>query len=511
MREVEQYRELELSFPAAGPADIPRGVFRRGERTVEVEGFFAGGDTGRIRFLADEEGLWTYEGKNGGGSEKGAFLCVKGQKESRGVVRTSGTAFADAAGRRFLPFGTTCYAWIYQPGEIRKQTLRSLAESPFNKVRMCLFPKDMIYNEEEPPFFPYRRGEDGRWNIGDPDPDFWEALEDGIRGLGDLGIEADLILFHPYDRWGFSTMTKEENLAHIRYCVARLAAFPNVWWSLANEYDLMPGWTAEDWDACGREVSRLDPWHHLISIHNCFEIFGRRDWMTHCSIQTGETKRALEFQKQYDLPVVIDECGYEGDIPFDWGNLSAFELVHRIWMGCMRGAFCTHGETYWNKENRLWWSKGGTLRGESVCRIAFLRRLLEALPEDLAPFVWQVDVDPNGKKQEGADTPFARAMMRLAPEERTRRIYEMIPMVLQNGDCRLQYLGRSCQKTLDVAAPGEGEFTAEIIDVWEMSVRRAVEKFSGSIRLELPGREGTAVLIRRRAEESAEHRKEGKS
>jgi hypothetical protein len=26
----------------------------------------------------------------------------------------------------------------------------------------------------------------------------------------------------------------------VRYVVARLAAFPNVWWSMANEYDLMP-------------------------------------------------------------------------------------------------------------------------------------------------------------------------------------------------------------------------------------------------------------------------------
>lgn len=49
MREIEQYRELEFSFPAAGPEDTTRGVFRHGERMVEVEGFFAGGETGRIR------------------------------------------------------------------------------------------------------------------------------------------------------------------------------------------------------------------------------------------------------------------------------------------------------------------------------------------------------------------------------------------------------------------------------------------------------------------------------
>lgn len=38
---------------------------------------------------------------------------------------------------------------------------------------------------------------------------------------------------------------------------------------------------------------------------------------------------------------MIDETGYEGNLPFGWGNLSAFELVNRFWTVCVQGGYCT--------------------------------------------------------------------------------------------------------------------------------------------------------------------------
>ena len=80
---------------------------------------------------------------------------------------------------------------------------------------------------------------------------------------------------------------------------------------------------------------------------------------------------------------MVDECCYEGNIPWDRGNISGFELVHRFWTVCMQGGYCTHGETYLNEEEVLWWSKGGKLVGESPARIGFLREILESLPGPL--------------------------------------------------------------------------------------------------------------------------------
>ncbi len=110
-----------------------------------------------------------------------------------------------------------------------------------------------------------------------------------------LGIEADIILFHPYDRWGFATMSAETDDRTLRYVIARLAAYRNVWWSLANEYDLMQAKTMTDWDRFFRIVQESDPYGHLRSVHNCRGFYDHgKPWVTHCSVQHHDVKRVRE-------------------------------------------------------------------------------------------------------------------------------------------------------------------------------------------------------------------------
>jgi hypothetical protein len=45
---------------------------------------------------------------------------------------------------------------------------------------------------------------------------FFSHLEHRIADLRALGIEADLILFHPYDRWGYATMPAEADDRYLR-------------------------------------------------------------------------------------------------------------------------------------------------------------------------------------------------------------------------------------------------------------------------------------------------------
>ena len=126
-----------------------------------------------------------------------------------GKVKASGTSFVFEDGTRFLPVGTTVYAMVHQTRDLLEETLRSLAASPFNKVRFCLFPKYFFYTREEPQQFPFVRGGlDGRFDFSMPDEAFWSRLEETIQRLLDHGIHADLIRFHPYDHWGFAAMTK---------------------------------------------------------------------------------------------------------------------------------------------------------------------------------------------------------------------------------------------------------------------------------------------------------------
>jgi hypothetical protein len=47
-------------------------------------------------------------------------------------------------------------------------------------------------------------------------------------------------------------------------------------------------------------------------------------------------------------PVVIDECGYEGDLENGWGKISGEEMLRRFWEGAIRGGYVGHDETYWD-------------------------------------------------------------------------------------------------------------------------------------------------------------------
>ena len=486
---MEQFKIWECRLPGANGV----GEFELNGAVIRIGGFPSGSDT-VIRFMPDCPGLWHYRICTDTNEASGEFLCTPPERKNHGMVTAQNQTFRYADGSRYFPFGTTCYGWIHQNEEIRRQTLETLSRSPFNKLRMCLFPKYMVYNEGEPEQFPFQKRADGSWDVQSPNEAFWEMLEKALRDLDKLGIEADLILFHPYDHWGFATMSREDSLTYLCYCVRRLSPFKNIWWSLANEYDILPGKTEEDWEAFAACIRQEDPYGHLLSIHNCCQPYPDRDWMTHCSIQTNHCRQALTLGWEYKKPIVIDECGYEGNIEFTWGNLSGFELVNRFWTTLACGGYCTHGETFFRDDRILWWGKGGTLRGKSVSRIAFARNLLESLPGVPEAMMGTLSMDPNGGGADSSMAAFGEAMMRMPEAARTAYIAELIPMVFGNQDYRIYYLGRSCPAWLDVQCPRKGTYKVEIIDVWEMT-RTPVGEVTETGRVTLPGKEGIAVLL----------------
>ena len=99
--------------------------------------------------------------------------------------------FGYADGTPYYPFGTTCYAWAHQGDELESLTLGTLAEAPFTKMRMCVFPKDYTYNKNEPEYYPFQRTAGGANDFTRFDPAFWRHFETRVGQLRDVGIEAD--------------------------------------------------------------------------------------------------------------------------------------------------------------------------------------------------------------------------------------------------------------------------------------------------------------------------------
>jgi hypothetical protein len=371
--EGDPVRETELSARLTGDDG----------REISVEGFYDGDGRYVVRFSPDAEGDWsfmTHSNRAELDGHAGRFRCAGAGPGNHGPVGVDARFhFAYRDGTRYVPVGPTCYASVHQPEALQELTLRTLRTAPFNKLRMCVFPKHFTYNENEPPLHPFEIGADGRIDPCHPDPAYFRHLERRIADLRDMGIEADLILFHPYDRWGYAEMSEKDDIAYLRYVVARLGAFRNVWWSVANEYDFMlDRKPLERWDRLIDELRSLDPYRRLTSIHNGVRLYDHaRAAISHVSIQDARVDETGAWRVRWSKPVINDEPQYEGDIPDPWGNISAQELVHRMWVTAVRGGYASHGETYLTEDHQLWWAKGGELRGQSPDRIAFLRKIME--------------------------------------------------------------------------------------------------------------------------------------
>jgi hypothetical protein len=461
--------EVTLRGPAAGNpyTDVRLSArFAYRHRVVEADGFYDGDGVYRIRFMPDTPGEWSYTTASNRpelAGKTGHFTCTAAGARNHGPVRVERTYhFAYADGTPYFQVGTTAYGWVHQGDALEEKTLATLRNAPFNKMRMCVFPKHYVYNANEPVYYPFpRSGQENDYTRFNPE--FWRHLEKRIAQLRDLGIEADLILFHPYDRWGYAKMPASADDRYLRYAVARLSAYRNVWWSMANEFDFMKEKKMADWDRFFQIVQESDPYQHLRSIHNGAIIYDHaKPWVTHVSMQSSEMLKAHEWLAQYKKPVIFDECKYEGNIPRRWGNISASEMVRRFWLATVQGAYAGHGETYLDANDVLWWSKGGALHGESPSRIAFLRRILEAGPAE--------GLNNVSTYYLGAGKP---------------------------GEYYLFYFDENqpAEYEFDLA-PGV-DYRAEIIDPWAMTVTPVAGRFNGKFIMKLPGKPYLAVRFQR--------------
>lgn len=469
---VEQWGlyEVTLKGPTNGNPFLDvrfAARFAQGYDAIEVPGFYDGNGNYRVRFMPERQGAWRYETLSDApelNGKTGEFTVTQPSASNHGPVRVAQTFhFAYADGAPYEELGTTCYAWVHQPERLEDQTLHTLASAPFNKIRFCVFPKRYTWNTNEPILYPFVGNPPRDWDKARFNPAFFQHFERRILDLQQLGIEADIILLHPYDdgHWGFDRMTPVEDDRYLRYVVARFAAFRNVWWSLANEYDFMEHKTEADWERMGELVSRSDPFHHLLSIHNGKRLFNQTQaWITHASIQNGSAvespARAELYRDAFRKPIVYDEVKYEGDIPKRWGNLSAEEMVFRFWNATVAGTYCGHGETYLSPDDVLWWSKGGVLKGQSPARLAFLKTVLATAPaQGIEP------IDQWQHPEYGGRAP----------------------------DYYLVYLGKQTPTNWDFALPkppqGKGQppadgmqFTVEVLDTWNMTVTPVPGRFT---------------------------------
>lgn len=477
---IKKFDYFEQSFSAAftgNPFDIDLAVIVKcpDESTKKIYGFYDGENTFSFRFMPEQTGEYSYKTEykiEGLNNQTGKFICVANDENNHGKVKVCDKYwFSYDDGTPYFPTGTTCYAWIHQSLELQAQTIQTLSNGCFNKVRMCVFPKWYEYNHSQPYIYPFEGNEKTGFDYDKPNVSFFKHLDNCIMQLEKIGVEADVILFHPYenDNWQFNFMTPEQDLRYLKYITARLSAFHNVWWSLANEYDLIrTGYKKKksSWNRLIETVSNYDCSNHLISIHQLNKMFDYKNkYITHCSIQRTELFLTAEYtdtwREKYGKPVIIDECVYEGNLNSWWGGITAEEMVRRFWEATARGGYLSHGETYLTEDKKIWWSHGGSLIGKSPQRIKFLRQIMHECPN-----------------------------IKITSESGTSNTARGIA----DTNTQLIYLGNYQPYNYSFTLLGNSKYKIKIIDTWNMTVDELPDLYERNVTVDLPSKPYMAIL-----------------
>lgn len=132
-----------------------------------------------------------------------------------------------------------------------------------------------------------------------------------------------------------------------------------------------------------------------------------------------------------------------------WGNLSGQEYIYRLWMGITAGTYVTHGECYMNSAtdySKNFLAVGGCFQGEAWKRIAFVRSILDSLPQPLR------HCDPSW-------------------DLRTASAGENYYMIYLGKEIANDWLFELPEKNIGYNSLKEGTcFKVEIIDTWNMTI-----------------------------------------
>ena len=466
---MEQWGLYEITLPGPSTGNPFKDVtltarFTLENRTIGITGFYDGNGTYRIRFMPDAPGLWTYETASSApqlAGKTGAFTCVRPTTPGNHgpVIATHEFHFQYADGTPYFPFGTTTYAYLFTGHENARNSLEGMRQAKFNKTRVCVLPKPLGPGENQ--ILPFPRS--GTTNdLTRFNPAYFQQVEKRLLDLQRSNIEADLILFHPYDAWGYKSMGQEADDFYLRYVLARFSAFRNVWWAIANEYDLVKSKTMSDWDRFFRITVAEDPYSHLRSIHHSGPIYDNsKPWVTHASLQRYDFENTAERRLAWRKPIIYDEMQYEGDIDRRWGNLSGEEMLRRFWMAIVNGAYASHGEVFITESGEAAWSDAGRLRGDSPSRIAFLRALVEKITTTGLNA-------PESPYYLNAGTP---------------------------GQLYLYYFDYHRPARYDFPLPTTANFRATLIDPWNMTTTPIPGTYSGKSRIQLPSKPYQAIVF----------------
>jgi len=403
--------EVEARPLAPGAANPFTEVAMRGEFGIEggeaaaADGFCdaADGSVHRIRFMPSRPGRYSYSVTFRRGAEetthRGTFRARDGKR--RGIVRVDRDHpwhfVWEGTGERFFWNSTTTYGLMGWDEETIRRSLDRLHALGVNRLRVGItwrvkdgrawfenvFPTGQFkfalnpWAAERPDDVEKPGYDVTRFNVP-----YWQKWDRVLR----LARERDMVVSVIFyvdgrrpgtDPFGKAGMGGEDEQRYYRYAAARLAAYSNVMWDVANEYRLFRN---DAWaEKMGAFLRERDPYDHLTSVHGHGDFrFMKSPWADFAMYQVWDEAGGNAFmlrcrQKQAAtgriIPQVNEEYGYEDHYPVGWGGnrkapARSADTRRRIaWGVSMAGCYQTTGEradtgTGWGPDTGGGWING---------------------------------------------------------------------------------------------------------------------------------------------------------
>ena len=353
-----------LSYPTAGTGLQPRATFTQGATSLTVNGFLDsiladGRAVFRIRFApTTNSGTWSFSATS---SDSGLAFSSRsltaGTSTSKGFLRRHTNNperfIYDNGTTRFFMWGNTYYQFIDNArsgGTSWKTSVDENASRSINKIRMLLYPW-WQYFAGYPDSQPFQGG------ATTPNHDLldlahWQKFDEVVDYMNKKPMISEIIVFKDpaldsnnavIDNCRTFGTTQAQDERYVRYTLARFGAFPNVIWSMSNEYGAInkPACTStRSWlsgglatlqtyfNTMGSILRNEDPWNtgsanpRALTIHqqpdSTWDFFTYA-WPVHASLQFGTSQTSC---LRCSNP---NSCaGNTGD---DWGN---FSIVNNI-------------------------------------------------------------------------------------------------------------------------------------------------------------------------------------
>jgi hypothetical protein len=306
----------------------------------EVEGFYDGEQTWKVRFMPDEIGRWQWfirsEPPDEQLSASGKFECV--QSKLRGPLQVhpqnpSWFAFTDGTPVYLLAF----HLWnldAMDEGTLAK-TLDFLKEQGFNAiVGPHLSPERTVW-EKLP---------NGKIAFDRFDLSVWQGLDRALR----LTAERGMVVIPFSIIGGTNRLPKAPPNALdllLRYWVARWQGFWNATFQPTSEWE--EGYSEQEILAIGERLYELTHGHFLISVHSLKasnERIQRVHWFSYHTVQDkltdwnfGKYRWFAELFARVPKPIFAHECLWEGNFYQREAGLDVDNMRKAAWTIALSG------------------------------------------------------------------------------------------------------------------------------------------------------------------------------